>query len=98
NKVSAPYLLHIATHGFFLPDTTPPGAEPDLLSRGIGGIKTLAPESTGSDDGSHQPVVIESAAPIRMAFKHPMHRSGLALAGAQSTLEAWKRGDVPPPS
>jgi CHAT domain-containing protein len=25
-----------------------------------------------------------------------MHRSGLALAGAQATLEAWKRGEVPP--
>ena len=25
-----------------------------------------------------------------------MHRSGLALAGAQSTLEAWKRGETPP--
>jgi CHAT domain-containing protein len=24
-----------------------------------------------------------------------MHRSGLALAGAQSTVEAWKRGDTP---
>jgi CHAT domain-containing protein len=29
-------------------------------------------------------------------FDNPMHRSGLALAGAQSTLEAWKRGEVPP--
>ena len=25
-----------------------------------------------------------------------MHRSGLALAGAQTTIEAWKRGEVPP--
>jgi len=24
-----------------------------------------------------------------------MHRSGLALAGAQSTIEAWKRNEVP---
>jgi CHAT domain-containing protein len=28
-------------------------------------------------------------------FKNPMHRSGLALAGAETTLEAWKRGEVP---
>ena len=27
---------------------------------------------------------------------NPMHRSGLALAGAQTTLEAWSRGEVPP--
>ena len=25
-----------------------------------------------------------------------MHRSGLALAGAQTTIEAWKRDEVPP--
>jgi CHAT domain-containing protein len=25
-----------------------------------------------------------------------MHRSGLALAGAQRTLDAWARGEVPP--
>jgi hypothetical protein len=25
-----------------------------------------------------------------------MHRSGLALAGPQTTIEAWKRDEVPP--
>jgi tetratricopeptide (TPR) repeat protein len=29
-------------------------------------------------------------------FKNPMHRSGLALAGANSTINAWKRGEAPP--
>jgi CHAT domain-containing protein len=29
-------------------------------------------------------------------FKNPMHRSGLALAGAQTTIEAWKHEEVPP--
>ena len=28
-------------------------------------------------------------------FKNPMHRSGLALAGANTTIAAWKRGDAP---
>src|SRR5271157_3553595 len=28
-------------------------------------------------------------------FKNPMHRSGLALAGANTTIEAWKRGEAP---
>jgi CHAT domain-containing protein len=28
-------------------------------------------------------------------FKNPMHRSGLALAGAQTTIEAWKHEEVP---
>ena len=27
---------------------------------------------------------------------NPMHRSGLAVAGAQTTLKAWSRGEVPP--
>jgi CHAT domain-containing protein len=29
-------------------------------------------------------------------FKNPMHRSGLALAGANTTIEAWRRGEAPP--
>src|SRR5260370_30628514 len=29
-------------------------------------------------------------------FENPMHRSGLALAGAQATINAWRRGGVPP--
>ena len=32
----------------------------------------------------------------RVTLKNPMHRSGLALAGAQATLDAWKRGVTPP--
>ena len=31
-----------------------------------------------------------------MILKNPMHRSGLALAGAQHTLEAWAKGEAPP--
>ena len=34
----------------------------------------------------------KSRGPIR----NPMHRSGLALAGAQKTLDAWKKGETPP--
>jgi CHAT domain-containing protein len=29
-------------------------------------------------------------------LENPMHRSGLALAGAQRTLKAWSAGEVPP--
>jgi CHAT domain-containing protein len=29
-------------------------------------------------------------------LKNPMYRSGIALAGAQVTLDAWKRGETPP--
>ena len=32
----------------------------------------------------------------QVVLKNPMHRSGVALAGAQVTLDAWKRGETPP--
>src|SRR5271165_4897692 len=31
-----------------------------------------------------------------LRIRNPMHRSGLALAGAQTTIEAWKHEEVPP--
>jgi len=31
-------------------------------------------------------------------FHNPMQRSGLALAGATRTLDAWKRGEIPDPA
>jgi len=69
-KVNSPRILHLATHGFFLPeiDLGPP---PNGLSR--------------------------SAADIpKGKLVNPMHRSGLAMAGAQRTLQAWAKGEVPP--
>ena len=66
----SPRILHLATHGFFLPtiQIAPPGAEAsttDLEARGV-------------------------------RLVNPMQRSGVALAGAQRTAEAWKRGETPP--
>jgi tetratricopeptide (TPR) repeat protein/CHAT domain-containing protein len=29
-------------------------------------------------------------------LENPMHRAGLALAGAQTTIDAWRKGEVPP--
>jgi tetratricopeptide (TPR) repeat protein len=69
-KVSSPRILHLATHGFFLPEI-------DL------GTKT--------DVGG----AAEAETP-KGKLVNPMHRSGLALAGAQTTLAAWTRGEVPP--
>jgi len=37
-----------------------------------------------------------SETPTQVILRNPMYRSGLALAGAQDTLEAWKRGEAPP--
>jgi CHAT domain-containing protein len=70
--VKSPYILHLATHGFFLPDTQPtnlPAKDTRLLGQ------------------ERMPVVLHN----------PMQRSGLAFAGAQLTLDAWKRGETPDP-
>jgi tetratricopeptide (TPR) repeat protein/CHAT domain-containing protein len=67
-KVNSPRILHLATHGFFLPE-----------------IDLGTPKSAGG------------AAEIpKGKLVNPMHRSGLALAGAQRTLQAWAKGEVPP--
>jgi tetratricopeptide (TPR) repeat protein/CHAT domain-containing protein len=66
-KVSSPRILHLATHGFFLPE-----------------IDLGTPKGAGAADIPKGKLV------------NPMHRSGLALAGAQTTLQAWAKGEVPP--
>src|SRR5271157_3721739 len=71
-KIHSPYILHLATHGFFAKED-PTATQPE-------------PELSLNDRQS----VTKSK-----FFKNPMHRSGLALAGAQTTIEAWKRDEVP---
>ena len=70
-RIHSPYILHLATHGFFAKeDPTAPQTDAPLNDR-------------------------QSVTKSKF-FKNPMHRSGLALAGAQTTIEAWKRDEVPP--
>jgi CHAT domain-containing protein len=69
--VKSPYILHLATHGFFLPDTLPTNRP--AMDRLLG--------------QERMPVV----------WHNPMQRSGLAFAGAQLTLNAWKLGETPDP-
>jgi CHAT domain-containing protein len=72
-KIHSPYILHLATHGFFTKeDPTTAQTEPEASL-------------------NNRQSVTKSK-----FFKNPMHRSGLALAGAQTTIEAWKRDEVPP--
>jgi CHAT domain-containing protein/Tfp pilus assembly protein PilF len=68
-RVNSPHILHLATHGFFLPE-----------------IELGKPNNVSAP---------EEEIP-KGKLVNPMHRSGLALAGAQTTLEAWSRGEVPP--
>ncbi len=80
-EIASPHILHLATHGFFLPETKDRrGEEERALETGRMNLigETYKDQRT--------PVVL----------KNPMHRSGLALAGAQRTLEAWAKGEVPP--
>jgi tetratricopeptide (TPR) repeat protein len=67
--LDSPRILHLATHGFFLPEID------------VG--KTSDPFQREGDIPKGKLV-------------NPMHRSGLALSGAQTTLQAWSRGEVPP--
>ncbi len=69
-RVDSPRILHLATHGFFLPDTDAASAT-ELDQR----WKNFVP---------------------RRNAVNPMYRSGLALAGAQRTLQSWSRGEIPP--
>jgi CHAT domain-containing protein len=67
-QVNSPHILHLATHGFVLPE--------------IDFGKSTGPLQPGQEIPKGKLV-------------NPMHRSGLALAGAETTLRAWGRGEVP---
>jgi tetratricopeptide (TPR) repeat protein len=81
-QLSSPRVLYLATHGFFLPE----------LELGKQANVLLQPIELGKQTNSlKQPIEVP-----KTKLENPMHRSGLALAGAQSTLQAWSRGEVPP--
>ena len=72
-QIHSPYILHLATHGFFAKE-----------------------DPANADTGLEFPLNDHQRVTKSKFFKNPMHRSGLALAGAQTTIEAWKRDEVPP--
>ncbi len=80
-------ILHLATHGFFLPESDIEGLRGKGDRRGIGGVSSFSDISLNGKSGS----VMNK----QVILKNPMHRSGFALAGAQDTFDAWKRGNVP---
>ena len=68
NRLQSPSVLHLATHGFFLPEH----------------VATSASQGLSAEDGA-----------VRIVLKNPMQRGGVALAGAQKTIQAWQRGQTP---
>ncbi|MFI5456777.1 MAG: CHAT domain-containing protein [Isosphaerales bacterium] len=73
----SPRILHLATHGFFLPDQ-----EHDLNREGRG-LGFEFGEFSGAKDG-----LARLSGPM---MENPMLRSGLALAGANTWLKAGNR-------
>lgn len=77
NKVQSPWILHLATHGFFL-------TEDEVKKTGLRRLEGMSMLSgTGQPTEYHGPL------------KNPMYRSGVALTGAQRTLNAWKSDKEP---
>ena len=72
-SLHCPSLLHLATHGFFLSDSA--GALPSADD--AGGGEAEQPAAAGTASSEKVPPLLHS----------PMHRSGLALAGAQRVFD-----------
>jgi CHAT domain-containing protein len=82
NAMESPAILHLATHGFYLPQT----GRSNALDRGqrYWEIGQRGAGAAGPSLESFSDVVLDN----------PMHRSGVALAGAQATLREWGAGRI----
>ncbi|MEM6916626.1 MAG: CHAT domain-containing protein, partial [Verrucomicrobiota bacterium] len=80
NAVESPGVLHLATHGFYLPRT----GKADPLERAA---RYWDPKVAGQAAAA-----LESFSDV--VLDNPMHRSGVALTGAEATLKEWGAGRI----
>lgn len=80
NEVDSPGVLHLATHGFFLPRA----GRSDALQRGQ--------RYWDAGSGGQRATPLEAFSDV--VLDNPMYRSGVALTGAESTLKSWGAGTV----
>ncbi len=79
--VGAPLVLHVATHGFFLPAVAPEVPESGDGSGGAGRAAPAGPAAVGP-----------MAPPIPRGAENPLLRAGLALAGANALRSGGEDG------
>ena len=84
--VHGPKVLHLATHGFFLPDEAPPAAaaNDNRNAPGAPAAPVAAPAAAGTPPGA-------PTSPAD-AYENPLLRSGLALAGANKLASGDEDG------
>lgn len=85
----SPRILHIATHGFFLPDQSKRPKLPDLTRRTESRSLETSEMSAFARGESHD-TVDRLAHFITGRIENPLLRSGLVLAG----VNTWSRGEV----